>query len=65
MNNLNNIHVKCGLSLSEDDHVLVLKHRSHVIREYPISGAMSINLIHKDADDYIAKEVDGWYWDRR
>lgn len=57
MNNLKDIHIKCGLSLEKDGQIFTLKHHSHTIARYPTNGIISVYEIHRDADDYIAKEV--------
>lgn len=42
-----------GLTVSEDDHVLTLRHGRRVISRYAICGIMSAIPIQKDADKYI------------
>jgi len=51
------LHIKSGLILREDDHVITMFHNGRVIRRYAIEGLMSPDQILKDADDYIASKM--------
>ena len=50
---LEEIHERCGLKVEKNDHILTLRHSSHVIAKYPTAGPISRNEIRHDADEYI------------
>ena len=57
-------HIKAGLDIQEDDHVLHVRHHGVSILRYPTSGAMSKHKIRQDADDWLAKELNRQLPDR-
>lgn len=48
-------HIKAGLDIQEDDHVLQVRYRGVSILRYPTSGAISKHSIRQDADNWLAR----------
>ena len=50
-------HIKAGLEIREDDHVLAVCYRGEAVIRYPISGALSKYQIRRDADEWLSRQL--------